>query len=70
MTVWGRITLQGEVVYERRAPNAGVWWYWFDHLMEKDPLIKQQWNKACRRIRERSPKRVVSLMEATKEGGE
>jgi len=53
MTVWGRIVLNDEVVYERRAPNPGLWWYGFDHLLKKSPDLKRRWEESLRKHRER-----------------
>ena len=53
MTVWGRIMLNEEVVYERRAPNPGLWWYDFDRLLEKNPDLKQRWEESLRKHLER-----------------
>ena len=51
-TVWGRVTLQDEVIYERRAANAGLFWYGFDRLLEKNPDLKRRWEENFRKIRE------------------
>jgi len=59
MTVWGRIVLNDEVVYERRAPNPGLWWYGFDRLLEKNPGLKRRWEEACQITRERMRQRAV-----------
>jgi len=45
--------LNEEVIYERRAPNPGLWWHWFDHLLKKSPDLKRRWEESLRKHRER-----------------
>ena len=59
MAVWGRITVGDEVIYERRAPNQGIWWYWFNRLLENDLELRQCWEEACQRNREKMRRRVM-----------
>ena len=62
MTVWGRIMIGEEVIYERRAPNIGIWWYWFDHLLDKNPELKREWEESIRKTRERTMKHPEQLL--------
>jgi len=64
-SVWGRVTLQDEVIYERRAANAGLFWYWFDRFLEKHPELKQRWEENLQRHREEVEQRILKEKEAS-----